>query len=214
MLKYFFIFLFAISSRHCFSQYAGIKECYIVGYSSNGNYHGKRIRQLNELPPNIQNKLHEYLVSYLGNEFYSKIRFEGGRLLERDKLYKKDPRAREFRWTLPTYDLDFSISIPISGIFFYCSKVTLDSIGNVTDREIEFPKYKENAKSCTFLNISTLKKIADSLGYPTDNYDMSCYKGHIILIFKRGLTRFSAKKLYLSIHTGEIILEFTDSWIE
>lgn len=106
-------------------------------YYSFGAYIAQEPRNLNELPINISNKVKNYILSRVGEEFYKNIYFKKGQI--KDSIpYKKYFKNSKIK-TRYHYYLCFAYSNIKMGIGEYTSNIELDEFGNVL-KDIDFPK--------------------------------------------------------------------------
>jgi hypothetical protein len=106
-------------------------------YYSFGAYIAKEPRSLEDLPLNISLKVKNYLLSRVGEEFYKKIYFKRGQIID-SIPYKKYFKNSQMK-TRYYYYLCFAYSNMEKGIGEYCSNIELDESGNII-KDIDFPK--------------------------------------------------------------------------
>lgn len=106
-------------------------------YYSFGAYIVKEPRSLDDLPLDISLKVKNHLLSRVGEEFYKKIYFKRGQIID-SIPYKKYFEKSEMK-TRYHYYLGFAYSNMEKGIGEYCSNIEVDEFGNII-KDIDFPK--------------------------------------------------------------------------
>src|SRR6185295_17230833 len=79
------------------------------GYKSYGAYEPEEPRSLDSLPKRIQARLVSHLTARLGTIVFARLQMTGGQIVDLHRLYKVEPKAREYEWVIPTYLLHFEI---------------------------------------------------------------------------------------------------------
>lgn len=194
------IFLFSMTS-FVFGQ-SDIQPCGSTLYSM--VFVPTEIKSLDELPTNIRARLVQHLKSSLGEEFYSLISFKTGLFIDYSELVKADPKVLKYQWEVPTYDIGFYLSQPNSGIEFYCSRITLDSLGNVVD-DIRFPSIDKNSSASNFSSLERIKQTATENGFPLEDYKVVFSENHLVLVFARATKDKYGEELLVSAHTAEVV---------
>ena len=69
-----------------------------AGGNSLNPYSPKSVASLEQLPPRIGKTLVTHLVARLGDEFYSRLTFRNGDVVNFDDLYRVYPEARHYQW--------------------------------------------------------------------------------------------------------------------
>ena len=100
----------ALSVSVCFEVVNGQQITKRVGIVSLYPYQPKNISTLDQLPTGIQVKLKEHLMVRLGREFFSKLEFSNGSVVNFDDLYRVNPGAREYRWRIFAYKIGFAFA--------------------------------------------------------------------------------------------------------
>lgn len=180
-----------------------IKYC---GSTHFGSYYPKEIKSLINLPSAISDSVTNHLKRYLGAKFYDLLSFEEGTIINYSELLEKNPSAKNYRWQVPAYELGFMIRIPKTGINSYCSRINLDSLGNVIG-EIDFPGINENPINTTFIDKNEIMKVVSKSNFSSENYEVGFNKNHLALVFTRWLTDGNIEYLYVSAHTGKILTQ-------
>jgi len=198
--------------NYCFGQEIIEKECYIIHYSH--IYEPKKITLLEEVPYEIRNKLKNHLLDRIGKEYYSKIEFVKGLIINYKEMLKQDPKAKNKKWKIPAYDLDFKFSDIEKGIKYYCTKkITLDSLGKVIN-EIELPNLKKNPDRKILTKKSTILEIIKRQKFNLDNCTLEYYQDDNIMVWK--CEKYNKKKyekrkknygkaMTINAHNGKII---------
>lgn len=184
-------------------------DCSSVGF---GDYEPKTPQSLNDLPDSIKEKLIKHLVSRLGEPFYSKLKLNGGQIVDLDRLYKVNLNAKNYKWTPCSYYLCFSFQDTSKGIGLYTAKIVLDKDGNVV-KEIELPDIVLHPEKTNLISLKSASGIAKDNNFPTTipnislryDSDFEC----LVWCFRKvtednGLT-FSIETLMIDAHTGKIL---------
>lgn len=193
---------FLTFSTFLYSQ-NGVSGCGANHYSD--NYQPTILKNLSDLPYFIGDSVKKNIIDKVGLDFFALLNFENGLVIDYNDLIKKDPKVLNYKWKIPTYDLSFYISQKQVGIEYYCSRVTLDSNGNVID-QIYFPAVTSNPKNAHFDKIEHIKEIAKKHGFDTNDYLVDITDNHIVLIFTRSKRKYYLT-LEISAHSGQIIKE-------
>jgi hypothetical protein len=183
--------------------------CSTIGF---GDYRPKTPESLDDLPDGIKEKLVEHLISRVGNQFYSKLKLNGGQIVNLDRLYKVEANAKNYKWTPYSYYLCFSFQDTAKGIGLYTAQIVLDKNGNVV-KEIQLPDISSNPEKANIISRISASVIAKKMGFTpkTDNtsleYDADV--DSLIWCFEKrtndnGLT-FSVEKLHVDAHNGKVI---------
>ena len=196
--------------NYCFGQEIIEKECYIIHYSH--IYEPKKITLLEELPYEIRNKLKNHLLDRIGKEYYSKIEFVKGLIINYKEMLKQDPKVKNYKWKIPTYDLDFKFSDIEKGIKYYCTKITLDSLGKVVN-EIELPNVKKNPDRKDLIKKLTILEIIKRQKFNLVNCTLEYYPNNNLMVwrcekYKKNMKRMKknyGKAMTINAHNGKII---------
>lgn len=117
-----------------------------------GDYEPREPKSFKDLPPVVRRRLQEHLVDRLGEEFAARLMFSGGQIIDIDELYRINPGARDYQWTIPSYVLELSFSAPERGIADYCSSIELSKDGDVV-REIRIPPIRRLPQKQNFVSL-------------------------------------------------------------
>ena len=187
----------------------GFKNCGSTHYSM--KYSPKKIDSLHLVPISIQESVNNHLKDKLGIKFFDKLIFDYGEVINYSELVRLDPQVLNYKWKIPKYDLSFYIKEKNYGINYCCSRIVLDSLGNVI-RDIEFPSFKRNNLNANFVPIDTIFSVVNKMGYSTKNHELGFSKNHIVYIFSNTI---GSKVSYIEIsaHTSAIIKKYKLSGI-
>lgn len=128
-------------------------------------YQPKEIKALTDLPEDIRTKTVNHLITRLGNDFYSKLSFVGGLVIDRAELYRVYPEAKNFHWEIPAYELHFSFSEPSKGIKVYRAYLSLRSNGEVI-KEIALPEISRSPQKANLISLRDAINIAIERDFP------------------------------------------------
>ena len=188
----------------------GVKKCGSTHYSM--VYNPSEIDSFNELPSFIQKSLISHLKDKLGHEFYKKLNFESGLLIDYKELIRLDPQVINYKWKVPKYDLSFYINEKKSGINYCCSRIVLDSLGSVIT-DIQFPSFKKNNLNTNFIPVDTIFLTAKKMGYSIKNYELGFSKNHIVFIFSNTNVNKKVSYIEVSAHTAALLKKYKLSGI-
>jgi len=107
-------------------------------------------KALAEVPPPIRQKAEALLIERCGEEFYKKLEFSGGQIIEDG---------------IRPYSLHFKFSLPEKGLAAYHVQLELDREGN-TLAEINFPAVAKNKEKGKIIPFKDALKIAQQQGIP------------------------------------------------
>ena len=202
---FFLLWIVLIGAVGSAAAQNGVKKCRTTKYSL--IYSPELIESITVLPDSIQQTLNNHLKETLGDGFYQKLQFDGGKLINYRQLVKQDPQVASYKWVAPKYDLRYFISDSLAGIGYCCSRIILDSVGGIIN-DIEFPSFSKNKSNAKFLPQNKLLNIARQLGFPTTNYELAIAKDHIVFIFSVKKNNKSMLYMEISVHTGEVIRKY------
>ncbi len=197
------IFIWEINAQN------GVKNCSSTHYSM--KYFPKKIDSLNLIPISVQVSVNNHLKDKLGIKFYDKLIFDHGEIINYSELVRLDPQVVNYKWEIPKYDLSFYIKEKNYGINYCCSRIVLDSLGNVI-RDIEFPSFKKNNLNANFVPVDTIFSIVNSLGYSTKNYELGFSKNHIVYIFSN-TNKSKVSYIEISAHNSAVLKKYKLSGI-
>ena len=199
------VIILMIATFSLFGQ-NGTSGCSSTIYSLNFEYQPKEIISLEQLPNNIQDSITNHLKSYLGELFYNLLTFKSGLIINYTELLKSDSTVKDYQWQVPTYDLSYYFSAKKAGIDFCCSRITLDSVGNVID-EIGFPSIHDNKLNCRFIEKDKILRAARRRHFPTDKYEIEINDQKIVFRFER-IKKENLEYLEVSAHTGRFVQKY------
>ena len=186
----------------------GTKRCKTTTYSL--RYSPEKFQEINVLPEYIQRSLSEHLTQKLGAALAEKIHFDGGEIINYKQLVQADPQVKQYKWVAPKYDLRYVLSDTCSAIRYCCSRIVLDSLGNIIV-DTEFPALSKNKYNSIFISNEKLIEIARKLGLQTASYGLGIAKNHIVFIFSLKKNNTTMTFTEISVHTGEIIRKYKGS---
>lgn len=133
--------------------------------TSFGNYEPREPKSLSDLPEKIREKVENHLKSRLGDVFYSKLKLSSGQIVNFDDLYRVEPDARNYKWEIFAYSLNFLLAEPKKGIKAYHARILLASEGNII-REIDLPHISKNPDKANIISLTEARKIAAKQKFP------------------------------------------------
>lgn len=210
LLFIIFLFLFLLPRYEAVGQKRSVTYGPVSVYF--GNYKPREPKSLSELPESIRVKLETHLKARLGDAFYSRLRLSSGQLIDFDELYRVEPDAKNYKWKIFAYGLNFKFSEPAKGIRAYHSRISLDENGNVL-QEIDLPEIAKHPEKANIISLSKAKKIASEHKFPLErtdveiNYDSE--RDSLIWMLKYKLKGnayvWVTRSISIDAHTGEIL---------
>lgn len=177
-----------------------------------GKYKPREPISLNELPKAVRQRLEAHLTERLGAEFYSKLKLSGGQIVDFDELYRVEPDARNYKWTVFAYGLSFMFSEPKQGLKAYHARILLDAAGNVLE-EIDLPEIAKHPEKATLISLAAARKLAAKNGFPLDKTRVEIYYDRELgsLIWeleyklKGNMYVWVDRSIRIDAHTGRVI---------
>ena len=210
LIRFYFAVAFLSFLPHHIKAQNGVTNCGSTHYSM--VYNPSEISSFNQLPSFIQKSLISHLKDKLGHEFYRKLNFESGLLIDYKELIRLDPQVINYKWKVPKYDLSYYINEEKFGINYCCSRIVLDSLGSVIT-DIQFPSFKKNNLNANFMPIDTLFSVANKMGYGIKNYELGFSKEHIVFIFSNTNINKKVSYIEVSVHTAALLKKYKLSGI-
>ena len=130
---------------------------------SMGVYEPKGIKSLDTLPANIRLKVENHLRERLGAEYYSKLVFVSGAVIDLNELYRVEPNAKNYQWKIHSYELVFKYADPKKGLKKYYARTRLDSNGGVM-ADINLPEVSKYPQKANIISIDKAIEIAKERG--------------------------------------------------
>jgi hypothetical protein len=179
---------------------------------SYGNYKPKELRWLSQLPIAVREVLDYHLKSRMGDLFYRRLRFVGGKVIDPVQLLRDDPHSKNYQWTIPAYVINFDFQAPELGLPRYAARILLRADGGVIG-EIDLPAFATDLQKQTFFPFDRALEVALKQGYDRDTVEASLgfseQFGSLVWDFIQvtnddGLA-FEMKTLQVSAHTGAVL---------
>lgn len=130
----------------------------------------KPLASLKSLPANVMEKLLKHLKTRLGPEFYPLLKFSSGRQADAEKMRRTNSskNASDFRM----YDVQFTWSLPDSGIDSYVAQIGLREDGSVFE-EIDLPAFATKKGALPLLPLKKAKEVAKQHGFARAPFEIS-----------------------------------------
>jgi hypothetical protein len=135
------------------------------GYIFYDDYEPKEIDRLSQIPESIRTILMKHLHSRLGDAGLARLQFDGGQVVNKKKLLRVDPDAKDYQWPIPTYQLFFLFLMTEQPRVTYCAEIQLDENGGVI-REIDLPFYAKTPEKLHIVPVSRALEVAVREGMP------------------------------------------------
>ncbi|MCB1279549.1 hypothetical protein [Prosthecobacter sp.] len=128
------------------------------------------LASLEALPAKVQEKLLKHLKARLGQEFYPLLKFSSGRLADAEEMRRTNSAkdASDFRM----YDVQFTWSLPDSGIESYVAQIGLREDGSVFE-EIDLPAFATKKGALPLVPMKKAKEVAKQHGFAKTPFETS-----------------------------------------
>ena len=140
------------------------KTCGLIDY---GDYEPKEVDRLSQLPEAVRFSLLKHVRSRIGDAAFSRLLFEGGQVVDKKRLYRDEPDAKDYEWTIPTYELHFMFVMTEHPVVRYCAEIELDEAGGVI-KEIDLPRYSKSPEKLRIVPVAKALDVAATKGVPAD----------------------------------------------
>jgi hypothetical protein len=120
-------------------------------------------------------------------------------------LYRVKPEAREYKWLIFTYKLEFAFSMPEFGIKEYGADIWLDGEGNVV-REIDLPNIKSDPEKAKIISVKEAKKISKVNKFSFQKIELAYREKEDSIAWR--MVRYTSDttwRLDISAHNGKIL---------
>jgi hypothetical protein len=121
-------------------------------------------QSLAEIPESIRVGLIAHLQKRLGENFYRRLEFAGGQVVDVDELHRIDPGSKNYRWEVPAYDLHFTFHMHEIGLESYTAQIQLRKDGTVL-REIDLPNFVHDPGKLKFTTLASALQTAKTKGF-------------------------------------------------
>jgi hypothetical protein len=133
-------------------------------YYSGGLYEAAKPHSLAEIPESIRLGLVAHLRTRLGNDFYRRLQFSGGQVVNIHELHRVYPDSINFRWEVPAYDLLFTFHMSEIGLDSYTAEIQLRANGSVL-QELDLPDFADDPGKLHFTTLGEALLTAESKGF-------------------------------------------------
>lgn len=177
-----------------------------VGSVSLYPYSPKSVDSLIELPKEIVSKIQTHLVERLGKDFYSRLKFTYGLIVDFDEQRRVDPNANKYQWEVFAYTAEFAFSMSEVGIKKYEAVIWLNKDGKVI-REIDLPNISKDPDKAIIIPVKQAVKISKKNKFRPEQVELAYYPQEDSIAWKmvRRDKDGSIWWLYISAHDGKIL---------
>ncbi|MDZ4403298.1 hypothetical protein [Prosthecobacter sp.] len=128
----------------------------------------KPLTSLDALPAGVLGKLQAHLKSRLGREFYADLKFSSGRQADAEEMRGRatSKNASDFRM----YDIQFTWSLPDSGVESYVAQIGLREDGSVFE-EIDLPAFTSKKGALPLVPLKKAKEVAKLHGFAKTSFE-------------------------------------------
>lgn len=116
------------------------------------------------VPEPIRRRVSVHLQRRLGIDFYRRLEFSGGQVVDIGKFRRTNPG---FRWEVPAYDLLFTFHMPKIGLDSYTAEIQLRGDGTVL-KEIDLPDFADYPGKMPFTTLASALQTAMAEGFDPD----------------------------------------------
>jgi hypothetical protein len=113
------------------------------------------------VPEPIRRRVFAHLQRRLGGDFYRRLEFSGGQVVDVGKFRRTNPG---FPWEVPAYDLLFTFHMPEIGLDSYTAEIQLRSDGTVL-KEIDLPDFAAYPGKIQFTTLASALQTATAEGF-------------------------------------------------
>jgi hypothetical protein len=170
------------------------------------NYKPKSVNFLQELPTEIVEKVTKHLIERLGEDFYNKLQFRYGVVVDYDELCRLD--GCNYQWEVFSYKLEYFFSFPQIGIKRYEAEIWLNKKGDVI-KEIDLPAIKQNPEKAKLISVKEAINIGKANKFRTSRVELGYRKEDDSIVWKlvRNPTENddATREMHISAHNGKIL---------
>ncbi len=155
------VFTTEIAARGCPVEY---------GYQGNYNFQQETksfvsILKFNEISQSVKHRIEEQLKLRVGEEFFTKLKFDYGRAEDFDD---SSPLKADASERIDGYDFVFKFSDKKKGLKIYHFKVVTDGTGNII-ADLALPVISTNSSKGNLVPCEQALTIAERNGFPREN---------------------------------------------
>jgi len=151
------ILIIGLSNYDIRAQCGGVDSGYRGSSYWFREYKEKYINKLSEIPQPALSKIVGHLKERLGEQFYKKLKFDGGDVIDLNELHRVEPYWKD--QVVGTYVLLFYFSDKRKGLKAFYSKAIFDAEGKVVE-EINYPVISNAPQKAKFIPVTDAMKIA------------------------------------------------------
>jgi hypothetical protein len=134
------------------------------GWTYMGAYEPRNPRSLDEIPEPIKVQVVAHLKARLGEDFYRRLGFSGGQIVDIEELHRINPDSYNYRWEVHAFDLHFTFHMPEIGLDSYSAQIKLRPDGSVL-HEIDLPNFTADPSKLRFITLAAALQVAQSKGF-------------------------------------------------
>jgi hypothetical protein len=178
-----------------------------------GDYSARNPRRLSSLPDSVQRRAREYMLDRLGPEFFARLEFAGGQVVDSARMYREDPFTRDFEWPIFGYRLGWRFRDPVLGIDSYVGVLTLDWAGHPME-DAEFPPIRQEPIKSRLLSIGAALDSVRLVGMRPERIRMDYLQRAAALVYEFHQTIESIplhggrrRILVMEAHSGRVLTD-------
>lgn len=168
-------------------------------------YSPKSANSIKDLPPVILEKLTNHLKNRLGHEFFRKLYFSSGRIVDHEALRRASPTSK-FQWKVFTYEIVFEFTKPEVGVKSYEATVWLDENGDII-REIDLPEIAKDPSKAKIIPVKEAIRIGRDNKFRADWVELAYREpdDSIVWRLRKNDTKGTSYLMDISAHTGQVL---------
>jgi hypothetical protein len=170
------------------------------------NYKPNSVKSLTELPTEIAEKVKKHLIERIGEEFYNKLQFSYGLVVDYNELCRLDGCQQE--WKVLSYKLEYAFSLPEIGIKRYETEIWLDEKGDAI-KEIDLPAIKQNPEKARLISVTEAINIGKRNKFRTSRVELGYREADDSIVWKLiknpNENDDATREMHISAHDGKIL---------
>ncbi len=175
-------------------------------------YIPQRPSSLTAVPTHVRNILIAHLKSRLGDDFYRRLQFEGGEIIDTDEWHRVQPQTKTYPWSPPTYNLHFRLPLADKGVESFCAQIELDATGKILT-DLTLPRVSADPSKAGIVSRAAAEIEAKRVGVPVESAfvelgyspDLDAMVWVFYHASKSEGARFWGNTCYINAHTGRFI---------
>lgn len=141
----------------------------------------------------------------LGTEFFHKIQFSYGRIVNHEDLKRASPDSN-FQWKVFTYEMVFVFSMPSVGVKRYEATIWLDEKGDVI-REIDLPYIAHDGLKARIISVKEAIRSGKNQKFRADWVELAYSEKDDAIVWRlrKNDNDGTSYLMDISAHTGQVL---------